>query len=552
MNSFSVLFKKDFKDYLFTKGKGEKRDPLSSIFTIIILAIIIGGFIFIALSIVKSYLTLSLDGDKNPYLRSAELMNILYLFLAIFLTLYLLEKERKIIFDSKDKAIILRLPIKSSTIFISKFLITYLLSLITTTVFILPVNIIFYSVIGKFNVFYIFGSLINILSFSLLPFLIANALLVPYVKILAFFKNKQLLTLLFFVLVIAGGFYLYSLLLDVFRTLLENGNIRFLFNTDNMRIIHNIYEYSYPINFFVNISLGINLLPSYLFILLVIVISLVGAYILSKILFYHTLYSNNNPKEKVYHGKIKCLNPFISLIKKEFILTYRDNANLFSYFAIALAMPLMVFACFTLFKDLLYNAIGLEIDFVLGLFLLFVFIVLTNTYAASNITRDGIAFLKSKGFPYKPNKLLFAKVVFALLVSSIVIIVSGIILITVSKMNILEGIVLILCGIIFSLSQILLGTKFDLNKTNLLANDYEISKNQDKTITKLVFSGLILSLILGVSLLFISILLPTVISNNIVEIITLITTLLVTIFYFIYTICFYLYKLDSRFINLTL
>lgn len=552
MNSFSVLFKQECKDYLFTKGKGEKRDPLSSIFTIIILAIIIGGFIFIALSIVKSYLTLSLDGDKNPYLRSAELMNILYLFLAVFLTLYLLEKERKIIFDSKDKAIILRLPIKSSTIFISKFLITYLLSLITTTVFILPVNIIFYSVIGKFNVFYIFGSLINILSFSLLPFLIANALLVPYVKILAFFKNKQLLTLLFFVLVIAGGFYLYSLLLDVFRTLLENGNIRFLFNTDNMRIIHNIYEYSYPINFFVNISLGINLLPSYLFILLVIVISLVGAYILSKILFYHTLYSNNNPKEKVYHGKIKCLNPFISLIKKEFILTYRDNANLFSYFAIALAMPLMVFACFTLFKDLLYNAIGLEIDFVLGLLLLFVFIVLTNTYAASNITRDGIAFLKSKGFPYKPNKLLFAKVVFALLVSSIVIIVSGIILITVSKMNILEGIVLILCGIIFSLSQILLGTKFDLNKTNLLANDYEISKNQDKTITKLVFSGLILSLILGVSLLFISILLPTVISNNIVEIITLITALLVTIFYFIYTICFYLYKLDSRFINLTL
>ena len=351
---------------------------------------------------------------------------------------------------------------------------------------------------------------------------------------------------------LSGGFYLYSKLLDIFRTLLETGNIRFIFNTNNIAILNNLANYAYPINFLDDISLGLNSLVAYLVIIGVIIVAFIGSVLLAKVLFNHTLYTSTGHVDRIYKTKLKARKPFISLLRKEFLLTYRDNGNLFSYFAIALAMPLMVFASFTLFRDLLYNAIGLRIDFVLGVLLLFVFVVLTNTYSSTNISREGIAFLKSKAFPYSAKKIFLAKVVFAFVISSIVTIVASIIIICFSNMKALEIVVLILSGIMFSLSQILLGTKMDLNKANLTLNSYEIAKKQEKTISKLVFTGLLIAIILGVSLILLDTLLPVVITTNIVDVLVVISALLVSLIYLGITISFYLYKLEERFIDLVL
>ena len=543
MREFNVLLKKELKEHFFRRGKGEKRDVLSTIFTVVLLLIVIVGLVYIALAIAKSYVTLSFEGNSSSILRSKELLNLIYLVFSIFLLFFILEKERKIIVDIKDKAIILRLPLKSSTIFLSKFIVTYLLAIFAGAIIIIPANIIFYVAIGDFSILYIVGTLFNILFFPIVPFLLATILLVPYIKVLNFFRDRQLLTLIVYVALLSGGFYLYSKLLDIFRTLLETGNIS---------ILNNLANYAYPINFLADISLGLNSLVAYLVIIGVIIVAFIGSVLLAKVLFNHTLYTSTGHVDRIYKTKLKARKPFISLLRKEFLLTYRDNGNLFSYFAIALAMPLMVFASFTLFRDLLYNAIGLRIDFVLGLLLLFVFVVLTNTYSSTNISREGIAFLKSKAFPYSAKKIFLAKVVFAFVISSIVTIVASIIIICFSNMKALEIVVLILSGIMFSLSQILLGTKMDLNKANLTLNSYEIAKKQEKTISKLVFTGLLIAIILGVSLILLDTLLPVVITTNIVDVLVVISALLVSLIYLGITIFFYLYKLEERFINLVL
>lgn len=552
MTSFSILLKKELKENLFSKGKGEKRDFLSLLFTLIIFLCVVVGLIYIALSIAESYVTLSFEGITDKTLRSLELLNILYLAFGVFLLFFILEKERKIIVGAKDKAIILRLPIRSSSIFLSKFLVTYLLSLFTTLCFMVPVNIIFYVAIGNFKATYLIGLIVNILTFPMLPFLLATILLVPYIKILNFFKDKQLLTLIVFVILIGACFYLYSLLLDVFRTLLETGSIKFLFNTDNIRVLNNIYKYSYPLNMFASVSLGYDMLLSYLVILGVVIVSILVTYFLSRLLFYQTLYSNMGTKDKLYKTRLKQRNPFVSLLKKEFLLTYRDNNNLFSYFAIAIAMPLMIYVCLTLFRDLIYNAIGLEMDFVLAIFLLFIFIVLTNTYASTNISREGEAFLKNKTFPYSAKKIFLAKVVFALIISSLSVIVSVIVITTLADISAIECIILLVCGILFSLSQILLGTKMDLNKANLKSSSYEASQNEQKTISKLVFSGLIVSLILGVLLVVTDVLLPSVSVNLPINLILIGLVVIITVIYLGYAIFFYLHKLEDRFVSLVL
>lgn len=549
MSKFKILLRKELKDSLFSKGKGEKRDFISVLFSLLLLAIVIIGLIYIALTISKSYLTLKFQGEINQTLRSAELLNILYSLFSVFLLIFILEKERKIIVEAKDKSILLRLPVKASTIFLTKFLVIYILALISSLSIILPLNLIYYIAISKFNYLYIIGTLVNVIAYPTLPFLIATILLIPYVKIINFFKNRQLITLIFYVLLICGGFYLYSLLLNAFRTLLETGNIRFLFNSINMGYINSFYNYNYPLKWFVNIALGLDSLVSYLGVLAVLICALIITYFISKVLFYHTLYTNTKNKDKIYKTKLIARKPFYGLLKKEFILTYRDNGNLFSYFAIALAMPLMVYASFTLFKDLIYNAIGFKMDFILGILILFVFIVLTNTYASTNISREGNAFIKSKVYPYNPKKLFLAKVVFAFIISTLASVISSIIIICFSDLTVIEIILIIICPIIFTLSQILLGTKMDLNKATLNLNSYEIEKKQEKTITKLVFTGLFFSLVLGICLLFINVLLGQKLGDSRFSLIYLITIISV-VTYLIYTLLFYLHKLNQKFINL--
>ena len=60
---------------------------------------------------------------------------------------------------------------------------------------------------------------------------------------------------------------------------------------------------------------------------------------------------------------IDIICPLVSLMKKEFICIFREPKHLFAYFSIAASMPLMVYCCYTLFESLIYNMIGLEINF---------------------------------------------------------------------------------------------------------------------------------------------------------------------------------------------
>ena len=47
MREFNVLLKKELKEHFFRRGKGEKRDVLSTIFTVVLLLIVIVGLVYI-------------------------------------------------------------------------------------------------------------------------------------------------------------------------------------------------------------------------------------------------------------------------------------------------------------------------------------------------------------------------------------------------------------------------------------------------------------------------------------------------------------------------
>ena len=237
-------------------------------------------------------------------------------------------------------------------------------------------------------------------------------------------------------------------------------------------------------------------------------ISVFVVYFVSKALYYITLYKNESRK-KVRRKKkaIFRTTKLAALIRKEFISVFRDPQNLFSYFAIATAMPIMVYSCYTLFESLIYNALGMTINFALALIVMLIFSILTNTFCATNVSRDGELALKVKMYPVKASKILLAKVLFCSIVSTLSVIASSALLYYAETVDIADKdlLVITIAGVMFSLSQIFIATRLDLNHAKVMASAQEIESESNKTIAKTVFIGLIVALLAGVSSLLITI-----------------------------------------------
>jgi hypothetical protein len=192
------------------------------------------------------------------------------------------------------------------------------------------------------------------------------------------------------------------------------------------------------------------------------------------------------------------------LMHKEFITVFREPKHMFSYFSIALAMPFMVYCCYTLFDTLLYNAFSIKFGFGLALMVILVFTILTNTFCATNVTRDGISALKAKIFPVKASKILSAKVRFCFIISSLSVIASAAVLYFFVGLKLNDVLLAMGIGIIFSLSQIMIATKMDLKHAVLTASAEEIAKSSNRTIAKVITVGLFFALLIGIVTLFIS------------------------------------------------
>ena len=497
MSDFLTLFKYEFKLQFPLKRNNRKVDLVGGLSSFIISALIILVFVFLVSTIATNYVLVEINKIPDPIGRTHELMNLFYVAIISVMSLLGVERMRKSLSQKKDKEIFLRLPVKPQTIFLSKISVLLLMNYVLAFLLVIPTNAIFYIALKPEWTFWL-STLGVWVIFPLIPFFISSLLIIPYIKLINFLKDKYALIFILFTAILAGAFLLYSMLLGIVQKLLETGNIRFLFNEKFINTLQSILKYSYPVNSLASLTLGINLIESLLILCGVLVLAVMVIYYVTNKLFYITLYKN---EERNFKGKkiegYKVKKPMVSLMKKEFIMVFREPKNLFSYFAISLAMPIMVYCCYTLFESLIYNTIGFKIDFALALLIILIFSVLTNTFCSTNISRDGLAFLKIKSLPVKASNVLLAKVLFCSIVSSLAVVLSAGLLFGLTNLTLIDSLICIAIGIVFSVSQILISTRMDLNHAKPSLNSIEIEKESSKTIAKVVFLGLITSLVSG-------------------------------------------------------
>ena len=497
MSDFLTLFKYEFKLQFPFKRKNQKIDFVGGLSSFVISALIIVVFIFLISTIANNYILVEINKVPDPVGRTYELMNLFYMAIIVLMSLLGVERMRKSLSQKKDKDIFLRLPVKPQTIFLSKISVLLLMNYIMAFLLVIPTNVIFYLALKPEWTYWLSTAGV-LLVFPIVPFFISSLLIVPYIKAINFLKDKYAVIFVLFTAVLAGAFMLYSMLLGVVQKLLETGNIRFLFNAEFIETLQLLVKYAYPANSLASLVLGLDLIKSIIILACILILAVMFIYYITNKLFYITLYKNeerNFKFKKKTAYKVK--KPMVSLMRKEFIMVFREPKHLFSYFAISLAMPIMVYCCYTLFQSLIYNTVGFKIDFALALLIVLIFSVLTNTFCSTNISRDGLAFLKIKSLPVKASRVLLAKVVFCSIVSSLAVILSVALLLALTNLTVIDGVFCIAMGILFSLAQILISTRMDLNHAKPSLSSVEIEKESSKTIAKVVFLGLIISLVAG-------------------------------------------------------
>ena len=519
MKQFLILFKHEFR-MQFPEKKKERIDIIGTALSFLITMLIIGVFVYLLSTIAQNYVTIKLFDDRlgiitsNPTARTVELLNVIYTVIIVALSAMMLEKMRSTLARQQDKVLFLRMPLKQQTIFLSKLATLLISNYITAFVLIIPINAIFYFSLKPDIIFWLYTAIIWIL-LPMVSFLIASVLLVPYIKIVEFVSNKYLIMFVLFTAALVGAFLIYAEVLEIVQNLLETGSIKFLFNSEFISTLQLLIDITYPANCFAYIAVGKFLDIALGITISLAVIAVFVVYFVSKKLYYITLYKNETQKK--VRNKMKAIfrtTKFAALIRKEFISVFREPQNLFSYFAIATAMPVMVYSCYTLFESLIKNALGFNVSFALALIVILIFSILTNTFCATNVSRDGELALKVKMFPVRASKLLFAKVFFCSIVSSLSVIGSSALLYFAKIYFNAEGqirvepkdlAIITAVGVVFSLSHIFVATRLDLNHAKVMASPQEIEEESNKTIAKTVFIGLILALVAGASSLLVTV-----------------------------------------------
>lgn len=499
MDNFLILFKHELRmQFPLKPQKGKKVDILGSLLSVLMVILIAAVFVILLSTVVSNYVLVKVNKVADPLLRTKELLNLCYTGVLVALVMAGLENMRKTLMEKKYKSLFLRLPVKHQTIFASKLATILISNYILALILIVTINTIFFVSVDLPATFWLMTFFIW-LFMPMAAFLIATVLLVPYIKMIDFISNKYTLMFVSITAIIMGAFLIYSGFLEVVQGLLETGSIKFLFNEKFITTLQTLAKWTYPANCFADIALGTNLIVSFAVAIGVALVAVFFVYFVSKSLFYATLYKNENRR---HGGKKKVqrtvLSPLTTLMKKEFICIFREPKNLFSYFAIAASMPVMVYCCYTLFESLITNTIGMQVNFPLATLIVLIFSILTNTFCATNITRDGAAAIKVKMYPVKASTILLAKVLLCGIVSSLAIVISLIVLASSTTLATGDAIVCAIIAIAFSTAQIFIATRMDLNGAKLTSSLSEMQSASNRTIAKVVTLGIVLALVAGI------------------------------------------------------
>ena len=492
---------------LLRKGSEERRsqfkagqfDFLGFLLRLVLVAAIVALFVVFFGQFTGMYIGVKTAGRTDIFARSTELLTILYTAVIVGMVVGGIGQLGRELFNSDDMKIFSAMPINARTLFVARLLSIYRGQLVIALVAVLTVNATFAWKVGVTAAFWI----MTVGICFLLPLITIGiaALIVPIFQVIKkFLRERYVLMFLLVTALLGVGFWLYSIILGGVKELLLGDSLKYFFNEKVMDTIGRACSFLYPARWFANIMTGSEFIWSWVGLVLTALVSILLSMLIIRRILTRALQARSEGNSQTML-KTTCLTEkgkkLPALLKKEFLLIFRTPSYMFSYLSVAFIMPLMVYFCMDVGASLVENLVGLDSRLELALFLTILFGALTNTFCATNISRDGEMFYTVKAMPLNFKTVFFSKIVLCLIVTAISQVASALVLGFSGTVGALDALFIACVGILFSFVNIAIATRYDFNHAKFSTEDDGEIKESSGTVSTVIVIGMVLSFLVG-------------------------------------------------------
>ena len=423
------LLLKDFK--LLFGGKGSlKKNITSAITSILIFAVflVIETFMFsMILSKIRNY-----NNATIPFLT-------LFLFFISVVQIALdVMQAHKLFFNEKDNAQLILHPVSNGKLIGSKLVFLFLSHFITTSLLVYPLIVSYGVIIGKQPMHYYLGVFYPVVSF-LFEAGIALLLVYPVKIFIDFLKKYTVVQFAFALVVMCFACIVYNTVLTWFMTLVVNNDVTALFTVDSIEFLANLRQYLLPANLYADVFFS-GAIQKLFFCLAIFA----GIFVLGTTLAvacFHHLRAFRLSDRKRNNKVVGNMTPERALLKKEWLLLFRDSGNIFSFTGLLMIQPFLVYVVVhslnTVFSSgtfAYYMSTFPELLPLLDMLIVMLFSVIINGGASDYYEREEGTLRIVKTLPVSIRKQVFIKVIvpfalsfLSLIVTTLVLWISGVV-----------------------------------------------------------------------------------------------------------------------------
>lgn len=482
------------------KQRGIRKDIVGTISSMLLLALVYGTFIYVFAEIAKIYVDLTFTDQSASFSRVLELTTVVYTVVFVINIIVGVTKIYSSIATDKDSDVLICQPISMWTIFFYKLIKIYFSQVASSALVLVPASIVIdvaSPLAGGFG-FYMMV-LATVIVVPVISCAISALLSIPYTAIMRLISSKFVIHLVGYVVLIAVGFVAYSFFLETLTALIQDGDIKYIFDRNTVNAIAKVTSFLYPANLIANMLFGKDILKSILLTAGIVVVCGVISYFVVRSLYVNLVQQRLEGQNKTFHRQYKCKKHSVmtTLLIKEFKVVLRTPSYAFQYFATAVTLPFMAYVCANLMQSMMKTITIFDCNFAIIVFVMAMFSILTNTFCTTNISRDGNMFAMLKTMPVNAKQIVDAKVVFCMIVSAVSVLATVVVMLVTKMLVWWQAIFVLVIGLGLSFAEIAISTKNDLkNPAFPQSATQEITEsNSNSSLTTLV--GLIVSILVG-------------------------------------------------------
>lgn len=494
-----VLLKKQGTEF-WNKVKSQKNDVLGIILKILIFTGFVGVFVSVFYRFSDVYLNVKIYGVKDYGQRAYEMLTILYGVIFVIMIVSGVFQIDKSLFKGDENLLYSAMPIPDISLYFSRIISVYIKQLVVCVAFVFTVNVT-YGIKLNQPIGYYFASLLVTFILPFLSISVASFIVLPLKKILLFFRERFTLSFVALNILVAIFVVGYCFLLRGVEQVLVGEDIRYFFDERRMTSIINFVTHAYPVCWLAGMTLGkdflINLVASLGLTVGCILISMVATRLLFNSAMQKRTDSVNFNRKHI--GLKNQKSPAFALLKKELLIIFRTPDYAFSYLSVALVMPLIIFFSVSLTSDMVTSLVGVNTSLELSLILTVLFVSLTNTFCATGINRDREMFYSIKAMPISGRKVMFVKVVSAMLIALLSNVANSIVLGATGYLDVGGAFLVLFVGVAIAFAQICFATRSNLNFPDFSENSGDKATN---LVSKLITVGLVSTTLVGALLLY--------------------------------------------------